>query len=136
VEKLKILIAEDDKITSMRYDRALDDAQFEKQFVTDGEKVLELYETWKPDIMVLDIMLPTQSGYSVLKHIRQGGDHSTVIIMATAMAQTGDIKDCLALGIQGYIVKPIDFSSVQQRILNSWSSRRIPVSGENEQRKG
>jgi CheY-like chemotaxis protein len=124
METRKILIAEDDKITRMRYDRALDDPQLEKEFALDGEKALELYKTWAPDIMVLDIMLPTLSGYAVLKHIRQEGDQNTVIIMATSMAHPADIRDCFSLGIQGYIVKPIDFSTVQQRILSIYSNQQ------------
>jgi CheY-like chemotaxis protein len=121
MSKPKILIAEDDKTTLKFYEKALDNDVFEKRFETDGEKALEAYKSWNPDILVLDIMMPGMSGYMVLKTIRKEEDDQKVtIIMATSMSDAQDIKDCLELGIQGYLVKPVDFKGMGDKILNWW----------------
>ena len=115
--KLKILIAEDDKTARMYYDESLSDKDFDKKFMTSGKEALAAYRKWKPDIIVLDIMLEEMTGYTVLKEIRLGGDKSTTIIMATSLAGKSDILDCFHLGIQGYIVKPFDLRTLRDKIL-------------------
>jgi len=138
MSKLKILIAEDDKTTRTFYDKALDDEVFEKRFETDGEEALNAYKSWKPDILVLDIMMPGISGYTVLKTVRiQEKDQSVTIIMATSMDKEEDVKACLELGIQGYLVKPVDFKGAGERIL-SWyrSHKQAQAEAEGEQSKG
>ncbi len=131
MELLKILIAEDDKIACMLYDRALNNDVFEKRFAGNGEEVLELYQSWRPQIMLLDIMMPFQSGYAVLKTIRQEeNDQSTAIIMASSLSRADDIKACLQLGIQGYLVKPLDFKEVQAKILSYFEQHTQSGCGE------
>ncbi len=69
-DKLKILITEDDKLYQKIYDKALLEDVFEKHFVNNGKDAIELYKTWKPNIVILDIGLPDIAGYLVLKEIR------------------------------------------------------------------
>ena len=124
-KKIKILIAEDDKIANMRYDRSISDITFLKKFVTNGEDVIETYQSWNPDIILLDIMLPNASGYSLLEKIRKEfNDHHTVIIMATSLSHELDIKNCMELGIQGYFVKPINMKEVGFKIFNIWKKQK------------
>jgi CheY-like chemotaxis protein len=119
MERWKILIAEDDKIARMFYDRSLSDEKFEKRFACNGEEVLEIYRSWSPHVMVLDIMMPIENGFSVLKTIRRGiNDQKTTIIMATSLSQAEDIKACFQFGVQGYLVKPINFLHVEEKILS------------------
>jgi CheY-like chemotaxis protein len=119
MELWKILIAEDDKIARMFYDRSLSNEKFEKRFACDGEEVLEIYSSWAPHVMVLDIMMPIENGFSVLKTIRRGlNDRETIIIMATSLSRAEDIKACFQFGVQGYLVKPINFSQVEAKILS------------------
>ncbi len=120
--KLKILIAEDDKSTQMLYNKGLSDEWYEKHIVGNGKDAVEIYKSWKPDIIVLDIMMPVMSGYETLKKIREMEKHtkdkSTTIIMATAMSSKGDILDCARVGIQGYIIKPFKHAEIGSRILS------------------
>ena len=67
MDKLKILIAEDDKTTQRLYDSFLVDDIFEKNYAKSGQEALEFYSSWQPDIILLDLMLPTLSGYSLLR---------------------------------------------------------------------
>jgi len=116
-EKLKILIAEDDKTAQTFYDACLSEEEFEKKIVASGKEALKTYRAWKPEIVVLDIMLQEMTGYSVLREIRSAGDKSTTIIMATSLSRKSDVLDCANLGVQGYIVKPFDARTLRDKIL-------------------
>lgn len=105
--KLKILIAEDNKSIMDFYRKELPDEQFEKRLVGDGEQAIAAYTEDRPDIMLLDFMMPVKNGYQVLKAVRERfKDQATTIVMATSVADKDEVIACLKLGIQGYIVKP------------------------------
>lgn len=115
--KIKILVADDDRSMRALYDIGLSDEEFEKRFATNGAETLAIYTDWAPDIIVLDIMMPELSGYSVLKEIRETRqDKTTTIIMATAISGRQDVMDCLRLGIQGYLVKPFRHAELREKI--------------------
>ncbi len=118
MEKIKILFVEDDKNLRRIFDMGLSDSAFEKYFAEDGTKALELYTAWRPEIIVLDIMLPEMSGYTVLKTIREEkDDKATMIIMATSLSDRSTVVDCLKLGIQGYLVKPFTHKEILEKII-------------------
>ena len=109
MEKLKVLVVEDVKSVQKIWDKILLDEVFEKSFAGDGKEGLEMYQSSRPDIILLDIQMPEMTGYSVLKEIRKSmGDMSTAIVMQTTVSQKDDIMECVKLGIQGYIIKPFD----------------------------
>lgn len=104
---LKILIAEDDRVTQRIYQAALPEALCQNKIVGDGEEALRVYDEWRPDVVLLDFSMPHCNGYQVLKTIREERqDKSTVIIMVTGQSDKGSIVACAKLGVQGYIVKP------------------------------
>ena len=118
MEKIKLLIVEDNKVDRNLYNMKLDEDVFEKRFVETGKKALEAYEEWKPDIILLDIMLPGTSGYTVLKEIREKQkDLFTTIIIASALSDREDILQCAQYGIQGYLIKPINLHELNIKIL-------------------
>jgi DNA-binding response OmpR family regulator len=119
MNNLKTLIVEDDKSVQLLYDKALPSDVFEKRFCENGVEALEIYESWNPDIIILDVFLPIMTGYSVLKAIRKEfKDKKSTIIMATSLKNEEHIKDCMKLGIQGYIVKPFKYRKVYEAIHN------------------
>lgn len=123
MDRLKTLIVEDDESIQQLYKKGLPDDTFEKQFCNNGVDALTKYESWKPDIVILDIFLPVMTGYSVLKKIREEfEDTSTAIIMSTALKQNEHIEDCMRLGIQGYIVKPFKFKTIGTEILRCYQT--------------
>ena len=110
------------------YKNAIREENYEVRYVTNGEEALEHYDAWSPDIVVLDIVMPIMSGFEALKRLKekeriaihQHGDDGikkTVIIMVTAMGSKSDIMDCLKLGINGYIVKPINWETIESQIM-------------------
>ena len=119
MDKLKLLVAEDDETTLSVYKKkALADTVFETRFAENGREALKEYNSWKPDIILLDIYMPVMTGFSVLKEIRgKISDTSTAIIMVTSVAEKEDIAQCMHLGIQGYVVKPFDVRGFTGKIL-------------------
>ena len=129
MNKLKILIVEDDKSLLDLYDIAITDRIFEKTFADTGDKAVEAYEGTLPDIILLDIMLPDRSGFSILEEIRVvKGDSKTTIIMSTSLDRKSDIDKCNDLDIQGYIVKPFDHKVLSREIIEFYS-RSYPEKG-------
>lgn len=121
MKKIKILIVEDDKLFQLLYGRGFIDEVFEKHIVGSGEEALEVYWSWRPDIIILDIMLPKLSGFSVLEKIRvRARDKSTTIIMATSISEPGPIHDCIKLGIQGYVIKPFNLKKTVIKVLTAY----------------
>ena len=122
MDKLKILIIEDDISTQQLFDKALSTDQFEKQFSSNGLEALELYKSWKPDLLVLDIFMPIMTGYSLLKTIREElEDNATAVIMSTSASKPEDIQSCIKLGIQGYIVKPFNYKTIEAKIMQYYN---------------
>lgn len=115
--KKRILIAEDEKDICAVYDAALPDDVFEKRFCPNGADALSVYDEWKPDIIVLDIYMPMMTGYEVLKRIREDfNDKTTTIVMSTSLSGQSDVMSCVKIGVDGYIIKPLDASNVGRRI--------------------
>ncbi len=118
MSKLKILIAEDDKSIQALYRKGLSPDFFEPLYISNGREALEFYRSWRPDIIILDIMLPEVTGYTVLREIREmDQDLSTTIIMVSSMSYESDIRDCQKFSIQGYIAKPFNYREIGTRII-------------------
>jgi CheY-like chemotaxis protein len=119
MREIKILLVDDDKSIQDLYDQGLGNDRFIKRFAGNGKEALEIYDAWHPDVIVLDIMMPVMAGYLVLQEIRsKRDDKSTAIIMATASTDSQDIRDCITLGIQGYIIKPFKLKAIGDTILH------------------
>ena len=121
-ERLKVLVAEDNKIDLKQYENRLSERIFEKAFAADGEIATKKYREFKPDILVMDLMLPLKSGYNLLKEIRQE-DTSTAIVVVSGLDTKEDILACAKLGIEGYLVKPVKFGELNQKLLECYGKK-------------
>jgi len=120
-DKLKLLIAEDDDKTIKLYEKFLSGIAFQTKIVKDGPEALIAYDQWRPDIILLDILLPTMPGLEVLKEIREvRKDKSPAVIMATSQGKQDTVKTCIQQGIQGYILKPIDIARLNRSIIDNY----------------
>ncbi|MBF0486695.1 MAG: response regulator [Nitrospirae bacterium] len=124
LKRIKVLIVEDDKkIRRLYYLGIRNGMLFQRRSCADGKAALEVFEQWRPDIVVLDIMMPDMTGYEVLRHIREYlADKKTAIVMATSLADADTITDCLRLGIQGYIVKPFNHKEIADKIIEYYKT--------------
>lgn len=110
----KVLIVEDDNNIAELLHLYLEKEGFETQVAPDGGKGVELYRSFHPELVLLDIMLPVMDGWSVLKKIRE--TDKTPVILLTAKGETNDKVQGLEGGADDYIVKPFDAKEVTARI--------------------
>ena len=111
---MKILIVEDDAGISDFIIPELEHEGFSTSLAVTGREALEKFETEKPDLILLDIMLPELNGLEVLRRIRA---NSTVpIILETARGETIDKINGLNLGADDYIPKPFEIEELLARI--------------------
>ena len=110
----KVLIVEDENNIAELLHLYLEKEGFETQVARDGGKAVELFRSFKPDLVLLDIMLPVLDGWSVLKKIR--AEDKTPIIMLTAKGEVQDKVTGLEQGADDYVVKPFEMKEVLARI--------------------
>ena len=110
----KVLIVEDDTNIAELLHLYLEKEGFETVVANDGGKGVELFRSFHPDLVLLDIMLPVMDGWSVLKKIRESD--KTPVIMLTAKGETQDKVAGLEGGADDYIVKPFEMKEVLARI--------------------
>lgn len=110
----KILIVEDDEDISMIEEAYLESAGFETKIVSDGEKVNDAIEQEPFDLILLDLMLPGKSGYTICREIRDKLD--IPILMVTARTESVDKIRGLGMGADDYISKPFDPAELVARV--------------------
>jgi DNA-binding response OmpR family regulator len=115
MQKQKILIIEDDRAILTGLTDLLQSENYRVTAAMDGKTALERYKKDKPDLVLLDIMIPEKSGYEVCQEIRKT-DHGTPIVMLTAKSQEVDKVVGLELGADDYVVKPFGVQELLARI--------------------
>lgn len=113
--KTAVLVVEDDAAILSGIVDLLEGEGFEVASARDGKKAMQLYHDKKPDLVLLDIMIPEKSGYEVCKEIRRDDPH-TPIVMLTAKGEEVDKVVGLEIGADDYIVKPFSVSELLARI--------------------
>ena len=104
--KKKILLVEDDVALSGVYKSRLEMEGFDVHEVNDGEKALSAAVDYKPDLVLLDAMMPKISGFDVLDILRNTPATANIrIIMLTALSQPKDKERAESLGVDDYLVK-------------------------------
>ncbi len=104
--KSNILIIEDDAYISDMYKIKMEAEGFEVDVATDGEIGSNSILKKKPDLVLLDIVMPKMDGFGVLQKIRKNPDFKDMpIIMLTNLGQRESVKKGLMLGADGYIIK-------------------------------
>ncbi len=104
--KMKILLVEDDEALASVYKSRLDIEGFETKGVYNGEEALSATIDFKPDLILLDAMMPKISGFDVLDILRNTPETAHVrVIMLTALSQPKDKERAEALGVNDYLVK-------------------------------
>ena len=110
----KILVVDDDRNICELLRLYIEKEGFEVAIANDGRKALEMFESEKPDLIMLDIMLPELDGWQVCREIRKKSQ--CPIIMLTAKGEVFDKVLGLELGADDYVVKPFEAKEVVARI--------------------
>jgi two-component system phosphate regulon response regulator PhoB len=104
--KKKILLVEDDEALAKVYIARLNIEGFDVQHVSNGEEALSAAVKFKPDLILLDAMMPKITGFDVLDILRNTPETMNIrIIMLTALSQTKDKERAEKLGVDDYLVK-------------------------------
>lgn len=113
---IHVLLAEDEIALAKIIKDSLESRhEFRITLAADGNKALELYQKQKPDIMVLDVMMPQMDGFTLAKMIRQI-DTRTPILFLTARSSVDDLVTGFYLGGNDYLKKPFDMEELIVRI--------------------
>lgn len=106
MDNKKILLVEDDMTLAEVYRSRLELEGFETKTVNNGEEALSAIQEFKPDLVLLDAMMPKISGFDVLDIIRNTpATANTRVIMLTALSQPKDKERAESLGVDEYLVK-------------------------------
>lgn len=103
----RILIADDEPniVTSLEF--LMRQCDYEVCVARDGDEALRLAEQLRPDLVLLDVMMPRKSGFEVCRRIRETpGLQSTRIVMLSARGREAEVDKGLALGADAYVTKP------------------------------
>ena len=114
VSKQKILIVDDDENIADLISLYLTKECYETKMVYNGEDALTEVEQFKPDLILLDLMLPGIDGYQVCREVRKS--HNTPIIMLSAKGETFDKVLGLELGADNYLIKPFETKELVARV--------------------
>ena len=105
-QKKKILLVEDDMALSAVYRSRLEIEGFDVREANNGEDALSATVEYRPDLILLDVMMPKMSGFDVLDILRNTPETANVrIIMLTALSQPKDKERAESLGVDDYLVK-------------------------------
>ncbi len=114
VSKQKILIVDDDENIAELLSLYLTKECFDTMMVYDGEEALAAFDSYRPNLVLLDLMLPGIDGYQVCREIRSKSQ--TPIIMLSAKGEVFDKVLGLELGADDYVMKPFDSKELVARV--------------------
>lgn len=112
---ISLLYVEDERVTREQISRILQRIATELYVAENGREGLDIYLEKRPDIILTDIMMPVMNGLDMAREIRKI-DRDRQIIMLTAYSDTEYLLECISLGVNQYVQKPVDFSQLTNAI--------------------
>ena len=104
--KKTVLIVEDDEFLRSLTAKRLEKENYAIEVAVDGENAISVLDTLKPDIILLDLLLPGKDGFEVLKKIRSAETVKTVpVVIFSNLGQKEDIEKAKALGVDDFLIK-------------------------------
>jgi two-component system, OmpR family, alkaline phosphatase synthesis response regulator PhoP len=102
----KILVVEDDKFLDSAYRAKLTKTGFEVQIATDGDEALQTLQSFVPDIILLDLVMPKKDGFATLEELKKSEKLKHIpVIVASNLGQKEDLDKAKALGARDFIIK-------------------------------
>ena len=108
----KVLVVDDAAFMRMRCKKLLTQSGYEVIEAATGSQAVEMYQSEKPDLVLLDITMPDMDGLTALREIRKI-DPDARVAMVTAMGQQSMVVEALKAGAKDFVIKPFD----QDRVL-------------------
>lgn len=115
----KILIADDNAANRELLEAYLATFECETEIAVDGQDTLTKVDTFKPDLILLDVMMPKRSGFEVCREIKSDPvKRKIMILMVTALNELGDIERAVAAGTDDFLSKPVNRVELTKRVEN------------------
>ncbi len=115
----RILIADDNQANCELLDAYLAGLDCEVDFAVDGQDTLDKVQSFKPDLILLDIMMPKLNGFEVCQQIKSDSElKRTMILMVTALNERGDIERAVQAGTDDFLSKPVNQIELVKRVEN------------------
>ncbi len=120
----RILIVDDEPNIVLALEMLMKREGYEIRTVGDGEKAVEAAGTFRPDLILLDVMMPRMDGYEVCQRIRSDASLKDIaIVMLTAKGREVEREKGLALGADQYITKPFSTREVVRKVKEMLASK-------------
>lgn len=118
MENKKVLIVEDDTVLANALSLSLQDKGYQIEVATDGAEAERMIKSVKPNLILLDLLLPIKNGFEVLKGLRADEElKDTPVVILTNFEQETSIEEGMKMGAKDYIVKAnIDIKDVPELV--------------------
>lgn len=108
MKKNKVLIVDDIPENIETISEMIKDFDIDVKTANGGKEAIELIDSFKPDVILLDLMMPHVNGWDVIEHVRSKYSKSEMtIIVVSLLSNKDNIDECYELGVNDYITKPI-----------------------------
>lgn len=124
-QSVRILVVDDEPTITEFLETGLSYEGYTVQAVADGVAALAAARTFRPDLVILDVMLPGMDGFQVMQQLHRGGD--VAVLMLTARDELEDTVRGLEVGADDYLVKPFKFKELLARVRAVLRRRRIAL---------
>lgn len=115
----RILIADDNSANRELLEAYLVNIDCELEAAVDGEDTLAKVDSFQPDLILLDVMMPKLSGFEVCKQLKENEATSNImILMVTALSELGDIERGVEAGTDDFLSKPVNRIELVKRVEN------------------
>ena len=112
----RVLIADDEPNIVVSLEFLMKQRGYETRVARDGDEALAEVESFRPDLVLLDVMLPRRNGFEVCQKLRADGWTDLRIVMLTAKGRDIEIEKGLALGADAYVTKPFSTGELVERV--------------------
>ncbi|MGH2713460.1 MAG: response regulator transcription factor [Thermoleophilaceae bacterium] len=120
----KVLIVDDEPNIVLSLEFLMKQRGYETRVARDGDEALAEVERFRPDLVLLDVMLPRRDGFEVCQTLRATGWSELKILMLTAKGRDVEIEKGLALGADGYVTKPFSTAELVARVADMLGDAR------------
>ena len=112
----RVLIVDDEPNIVLALEFLMKQRGYETRVARDGDEALAEVERFRPDLVLLDVMLPRRDGFEVCQKLRAAGWSELKIVMLTAKGRDVEIEKGLALGADAYVTKPFSTAELVSRV--------------------
>lgn len=108
MDKYKVLIVDDIPENIQNLGEMIKDFDLDVKIAEGGQEAINIIDTYTPDIILLDLMMPHVNGWDVIDHVREKyNKNEMVIIVVSLLSNKDNIDECYELGANDYIIKPV-----------------------------